>query len=154
MPTPIRGGTRRRATPRGDGRAAAGDVARRRRPVTSAAAELEYTARACAPDVLAALVRRYGDFDAAEDAVQEALVAAARQWPVDGLPDNPRGWLIRVASRRWTSGGPSRPAPTGSCSWPCTPHQMRPCSPRPPTPPTAPRVTTPWRCCCCAAIRR
>jgi predicted RNA polymerase sigma factor len=50
--------------------------------------------------VLAALVRRYGDFDAAEDAVQEALVAAARQWPTDGLPDNPRGWLIRVASRR------------------------------------------------------
>ena len=68
--------------------------------MTSAAAELEHTARACAPDVLAALVRRYGDFDAAEDAVQEALVAAARQWPVDGLPDNPRGWLIRVASRR------------------------------------------------------
>ncbi|MFL6267404.1 MAG: RNA polymerase sigma factor [Actinomycetes bacterium] len=68
--------------------------------MTSAAAELEHAARACAPDVLAALVRRYGDFDAAEDAVQEALVAAARQWPVDGLPDNPRGWLIRVASRR------------------------------------------------------
>jgi predicted RNA polymerase sigma factor len=52
--------------------------------VTSAAAELEHAARACAADVLAALVRRYGDFDAAEDAVQEALVAAARQWPVDG----------------------------------------------------------------------
>jgi RNA polymerase sigma factor (sigma-70 family) len=68
--------------------------------VTSAAAELERAARASVPDVLAALVRRYGDFDAAEDAVQEALLAAARQWPVDGLPDNPRGWLIRVASRR------------------------------------------------------
>jgi RNA polymerase sigma factor (sigma-70 family) len=68
--------------------------------VTSAAAELERAARACVPDVLAALVRRDGDFDAAEDAVQEALLAAARQWPVDGLPDNPRGWLIRVASRR------------------------------------------------------
>jgi RNA polymerase sigma factor (sigma-70 family) len=50
--------------------------------------------------VLAALVRRYGDFDAAEDAVQEALLAAARQWPTDGMPDNPRGWLITVASRR------------------------------------------------------
>ena len=68
--------------------------------MTSAATELEHAARACAPDVLAALVRRYGDFDAAEDAVQEALMAAARQWPTDGLPDNPRGWLIRVASRR------------------------------------------------------
>jgi RNA polymerase sigma factor (sigma-70 family) len=66
--------------------------------VTSAA--LEDVWRRCAPGVLAALVRRYGDFDAAEDAVQEALLAAARQWPADGMPDNPRGWLIRVASRR------------------------------------------------------
>ena len=56
--------------------------------------------RRCAPRVLAALMRRYGDFDAAEDAVQEALLAAARQWPTDGMPDNPRGWLITVASRR------------------------------------------------------
>jgi RNA polymerase sigma factor (sigma-70 family) len=68
--------------------------------VTATAAELEQAGRGCVPDVLAALVRRYGDFDAAEDAVQEALMAAARQWPSDGLPDNPRGWLIRVASRR------------------------------------------------------
>ncbi|MFI6150805.1 RNA polymerase sigma factor [Streptomyces sp. NPDC051109] len=55
-----------------------------------------------APQVLGALVRRYGHFDAAEDAVQEALVAAARQWPEAGTPANPRGWLIRVASRRLT----------------------------------------------------
>jgi RNA polymerase sigma factor (sigma-70 family) len=68
--------------------------------VTATAAELEQAGRGCVPDVLAAPVRRYGDFDAAEDAVQEALLAAARQWPSDGLPDNPRGWLIRVASRR------------------------------------------------------
>ncbi|MFI8530181.1 RNA polymerase sigma factor [Streptomyces aquilus] len=53
-----------------------------------------------APQVLGALVRRYGHFDAAEDAVQEALLAAAGQWPTAGVPDNPRGWLIRVASRR------------------------------------------------------
>ncbi|MGW4162913.1 RNA polymerase sigma factor [Streptomyces sp. NPDC004788] len=53
-----------------------------------------------APQVLGALVRRYGHFDAAEDAVQEALLAAAGQWPRDGVPGNPRGWLIRVASRR------------------------------------------------------
>ncbi|MEU1484999.1 sigma-70 family RNA polymerase sigma factor [Streptomyces sp. NPDC005752] len=55
-----------------------------------------------APQVLGALVRRYGHFDTAEDAVQEALIAAYRQWPAEGLPDNPRGWLIRTASRRLT----------------------------------------------------
>jgi RNA polymerase sigma factor (sigma-70 family) len=58
--------------------------------------------RRLAPQVLGAVVRRYGHFDAAEDATQEALVAAAVQWPRDGIPDNPRGWLIIVASRRLT----------------------------------------------------
>jgi RNA polymerase sigma factor (sigma-70 family) len=53
-----------------------------------------------APQVLGVLTRRFGDFSAAEDAVQEALLAAATQWPRDGLPDNPRGWLIQVAYRR------------------------------------------------------
>ena len=53
-----------------------------------------------AAHVLAALVRRSGDFDAAEDAAQEALLAATRQWPVEGMPDNPKGWLITVGSRR------------------------------------------------------
>jgi RNA polymerase sigma factor (sigma-70 family) len=56
--------------------------------------------RRSAPHVLAALVRRYGDFDAAEDAVQEALLAASLQWSAEGTPDNPTAWLIRVASRR------------------------------------------------------
>ncbi|MCU1457872.1 MAG: polymerase sigma factor [Actinomycetia bacterium] len=56
--------------------------------------------RALAPQVLGAVVRRYRDFADAEDAVQEALIAAADTWPVDGRPDNPLGWLIRVASRR------------------------------------------------------
>ena len=56
--------------------------------------------RTAAPQVLAAVARRYGDFDTAEDAVQEALLAAARQWPDEGVPENPRAWLIRVASRR------------------------------------------------------
>ncbi|GAA4608111.1 RNA polymerase sigma factor (sigma-70 family) [Actinoplanes octamycinicus] len=56
--------------------------------------------RDCAPQVLAAVVRRYGDFEAGEDAVQEALIAAARQWPETGVPDRPRDWLITVASRR------------------------------------------------------
>ena len=56
--------------------------------------------RELAPQVLGSVIRRYRDFAAAEDAVQEALFAAAVQWPRDGLPDNPRGWLIQVASRR------------------------------------------------------
>jgi RNA polymerase sigma factor (sigma-70 family) len=58
--------------------------------------------RDLAPQVLGAVVRRYGHFDTAEDAVQEALLAAATQWPEDGVPANPRGWLITVASRRLT----------------------------------------------------
>ena len=61
---------------------------------------IEDLLRACAPRALAAVARRYGDFDAAEDAVQEALLAAARQWPAEGVPDNPSAWLIRVAARR------------------------------------------------------
>ncbi|MCP2324169.1 RNA polymerase sigma factor (sigma-70 family) [Hamadaea flava] len=52
------------------------------------------------PQVLASVVRRYGHFGEAEDATQEALLAAATQWPHQGVPDNPRGWLIQVASRR------------------------------------------------------
>lgn len=55
-------------------------------------------------DVLAALVRRSGDFGACEDAVQEALLAAAQQWPVDGTPDDPKAWLVRVASLRLIDG--------------------------------------------------
>jgi RNA polymerase sigma factor (sigma-70 family) len=56
--------------------------------------------RELAPQVLGSLVRRYRDFAASEDAVQEALAAAAIQWPRDGMPENPRAWLIRVAARR------------------------------------------------------
>jgi RNA polymerase sigma factor (sigma-70 family) len=56
--------------------------------------------RDLAPQVLGALVRRYGQFDAAEDAVQEALVAASQRWPKDGVPADPRAWLSTVASRR------------------------------------------------------
>jgi RNA polymerase sigma factor (sigma-70 family) len=65
-------------------------------------AGLEDLLRSLAPQVLGALVRRFGDFDAAEDAVQEAMLDASMQWPVEGLPDSPRGWLIRVAHRRMT----------------------------------------------------
>ena len=64
--------------------------------------KIEDRLRELAPQVLAVLVRRHGgmQFDACEDAVQEALLAGALQWPVDGLPDNPKGWLITAASRR------------------------------------------------------
>ncbi|MGW6239718.1 RNA polymerase sigma factor [Streptomyces sp. NPDC055094] len=58
--------------------------------------------RTLAPQVVGVLTRRFGDFDSAEDAVQEALLAAATQWPEEGMPRNPRGWLIQVASRRMT----------------------------------------------------
>jgi RNA polymerase sigma factor (sigma-70 family) len=62
----------------------------------------EHLLRELAPQVLGAVIRRFRDFTAVEDAVQEALVAAAVQWPREGLPDNPRAWLIQVASRRMT----------------------------------------------------
>jgi RNA polymerase sigma factor (sigma-70 family) len=62
--------------------------------------EFEDVWRRESPHVLAALLRRHGDFADCEDAAQEALAAAADQWPNERVPDNPRGWLIRVASRR------------------------------------------------------
>ncbi|MCE3276106.1 MAG: polymerase subunit sigma-24 [Propionibacteriaceae bacterium] len=68
--------------------------------MTATAPELEHLLRTEAPQVLGALVRRFGHFDIAEDAVQEALLAAAQQWPNHGIPDHPRGWLIRVGYRR------------------------------------------------------
>jgi len=60
----------------------------------------EHLLRELAPQVLGAVIRRFRDFTAAEDAVQEALIAAAMQWPDEGFPDNPRAWLIQVACRR------------------------------------------------------
>lgn len=63
---------------------------------------IETLLRDLAPIVLAAVIRRFGDFSAAEDAVQEALLAAAIQWPQEGVPEKPRGWLIQVAARRCT----------------------------------------------------
>ncbi len=63
---------------------------------------LETLLRDLTPSVVGAVVRRFGDFAAAEDAVQEALLAATTQWPKEGRPDNPRAWLIHVAARRMT----------------------------------------------------
>lgn len=70
--------------------------------MVSTGADVEGLLRELAPQVLAALVRRFGDFADAEDAVQEALLAAATQWREEGLPQNPRGWLVTVAARRLT----------------------------------------------------
>ena len=81
----------------------------RRRWVTAAkeraaamATSTEDLLRALAPQVLGVLMRRYGGLDTCEDAVQEALLDAATQWPASGTPDNPRGWLLTVATRRLT----------------------------------------------------
>ncbi|NUS45435.1 MAG: RNA polymerase sigma factor [Mycobacteriaceae bacterium] len=73
-------------------------------------AGVEDLLRELAPQVLGVLARRYGNFDAAEDAVQEALIAAAQQWPDEGLPDYPRAWLIRVGARRLTDAARSEAA--------------------------------------------
>jgi len=72
--------------------------------VTSGPADstIEQLLRELSPQVLGAVIRRFRDFAAAEDAVQEASIAAAVQWPREGVPDNPRAWLIQVASRRMT----------------------------------------------------
>ncbi len=66
--------------------------------------------RELAPQVLGLLVRRYGRFESSEDAVQEALLAAATQWPEQGVPESPRAWLVTVASRRLVDGWRSESA--------------------------------------------
>jgi len=88
--------------------------------------------RNLAPQVLGALTRRFGSFQTAEDAVQEALLAAATQWPEQGVPENPRGWLITVGSRRLTR----TRLTTASCMDTST------CWPRP----------VAWRCCSAAKM--
>jgi predicted RNA polymerase sigma factor len=65
-------------------------------------ARIEGLLRELAPQALGTLVRRHGQFDACEDAVQEALLAAALQWPAEGVPTSPLAWLITVAERRLT----------------------------------------------------
>ncbi|MFF0307002.1 RNA polymerase sigma factor [Streptosporangium sp. NPDC004379] len=69
-------------------------------PSTEDPLPIEDLLRELTPQVLGALIRRHGRFEECEDAVQEALLAATVQWPAEGVPDNPRGWLVTVASRR------------------------------------------------------
>ncbi|WP_327191925.1 RNA polymerase sigma factor [Terrabacter sp. Soil811] len=77
--------------------------------------------RTLAPQVVGIVSRRFGDFDSAEDAVQEALLVAARRWPVDGLPDEPRAWLVTTASRRlvdlWRSDAARREREARVIAW-------------------------------------
>ena len=80
-------------------------TSKRSRPSTT-----EDLLRPLAPQVLASLLRRGAPFDAAEDAVQEALAAATQQWPTEGVPRNPKGWLVTVARRRLTDELRSRTA--------------------------------------------
>jgi RNA polymerase sigma factor (sigma-70 family) len=70
-----------------------------RRPL-NVSPRVEDLLRESTPQVLGALARRHGDFDAAEDAVQEALLAGALHWPEEGVPENPCGWLLQTAERR------------------------------------------------------
>jgi RNA polymerase sigma factor (sigma-70 family) len=74
------------------------------------APRVEDLLRELAPQVLGVLVRRYGRFDSSEDAVQEALLAGAMRWPEQGVPENPRAWLVTVASRRLVDGWRSESA--------------------------------------------
>src|SRR5206468_1016147 len=101
----------RRSDPAADPGAAGdgGSAVRRRRDgdfppagrrLTSVQRDFEDLLRELAPQVLGVLARRTGDFAAAEDAVQESLLAAALRWPREGVPDNPRGWLLQTGSRR------------------------------------------------------
>jgi predicted RNA polymerase sigma factor len=112
--------------------------------------------RRLVPEVLAALVRRYGHFDACEDAVQEALVAATAQWPVQGWPENPRGWLVTVASRRLAdqlrSDAARRRREEADAIR--TPPPAAGGEVHPDLEPRGPPATTPSRCCSCAATRR
>ena len=115
--------------------------------------DVEDLLRELAPQALAALVRRYGQFHLCEDASQEALLAAALQWPSGGLPENPRGWLITVASRRLMDQVRSEQARRTredliAVATPRSPN----CSVRRPTP-SPPTATTRWPCCSAAAIR-
>ena len=92
--------------------------------------------RELAPQVLGAVVRRYGHFDLAEDAVQEAMLAASLQWPTQGVPDSPRGWLVRVASRRLTDllrgeQARRRREDTAAARWTLTEQQLAPAADRP-----------------------
>ena len=99
------------------------------------APDIEGLLRQLGPQVLGALARRHGQFESCEDATQEALLAAARQWPEQGVPDHPRGWLIAAATRRLIDeirADRSRRAREDVAGEPGEPHEPAPGEPRPP----------------------
>ena len=102
--------------------------------------------RELAPQVLGALTRRSGDFDAAEDAIQEALIAAADHWPRDGVPENPRGWLLRTAEPAADRPAAERSRSDGAGAADAAPGRRRARE-------IADQDDT-LPCCSCAAIRR
>jgi predicted RNA polymerase sigma factor len=89
-------------------------------------ADVEDLLRKLAPQVLGVLTRRYGDFDAAEDAVQEALLAAAVHWSKEGIPQQPRGWLIQTAIRRLIDQHRNERSRMAARTAPCSPSRRRP----------------------------
>ena len=101
----------------------------------TAAPSFEGLLRGLAPQVLGTLVRRHGQFDLCEDAVQESLLAATLQWPAQGVPDRPRAWLLTVAERAPSIGG-GRTAPGGTGRR--RPRSTRPAGRRRTTPATTP----------------
>jgi predicted RNA polymerase sigma factor len=86
---------------------------------------IEDLLRQFAPQVLGTLVHRYGQFDACEYAVQEALLAAALQWPAEGVPERPRSWLLTTAGRslvdRWRADSARRRRETAAALDPAGP---------------------------------
>ena len=116
---------------------------------------IEDLLRELAPQVLGTLARRHGQFDACEDAVQEALLAAALQWPAEGLPERPRAWLLTVAGRvladGWRADSARRRREAAVALDPADPAAPAAI----PVPiPLAPAGMTRSRCCSCAAIPR
>ena len=112
---------------------------------------IEWSLREAAPFVLATVARRFRDFAAAEDAVQEACLAASVQWPRDGLPADARAWLIRVAFRRLADQARSDAARRhreSEFTWHAEIHAE-------PEPfPASQRMTILSTCCSCAATQR
>jgi predicted RNA polymerase sigma factor len=116
------------------------------------ATDVENLLRQLTPQVLGAVVRRYGNFDLAEEATQEALLAAWRQWPRSGMPQDPKAWLVTVAARRLTdllrSDQARRrretPSPAGPSPKRRSDQSMS----------TTRMATTRWCCCSCAATLR
>ena len=106
--------------------------------------QVEDLLRELAPQVLAVLVRRYGDFDGAEDAVQEALVVAHTHWR-DGVPEHPFGWLVTTASRRLIDHYRSEASRRDQRCGPLAPSHRRT---------TCWSGTTPSPCCSWPAARR